>query len=59
MKYLELSFRDLCGHFAVLPIGNYRQAVADYPGCETAVCILTYGYIDHTAGLTLEVLACG
>ncbi|MBQ3272717.1 MAG: SseB family protein [Solobacterium sp.] len=59
MKYTELSFRDLCGHFAVLPIVNYRQTVADFPGCETTACILTYGYIDHTAGLTLEVLACG
>ena len=30
-----------------------------YPNVDDANCMLVYGYIDHEAGLTLEVLAAG
>ena len=36
---------------------NLKTVVSDFPGADKANCILTYGYIDHTAGLILEVFA--
>lgn len=36
---------------------NLKIVVIDFPGADKANYILTYGYIKHTAGLILEVLA--
>ncbi len=38
---------------------NLMAVLKDFPGAEDADCILTYGYIDREAGLTLEILAAG
>lgn len=34
-----------------------RKIIHAFPGAKEAEYILTYGYIDHEAGMTLEVLA--
>lgn len=58
MKYSELGFRAFYQKFIAVPIkDNLKAVVKDFHGADKANYILTYGYIDHTAGLTLEVLA--
>lgn len=58
IKYSEVGFRAFYHNFIAVPIKDSLKAVLqDFPGADKANYILTYGYIDHTAGLTLEVLA--
>ena len=58
MKYAETGFRALYHNFAVFPLTPVTgKALAGFEGAETAEGVLVYGYIDHEAGLTLEVLA--
>ena len=58
MKYSEVGFRAFYNKFIAVPMkDNLKSAVQDFPGASKANYILTYGYIDHTAGSTLEVLA--
>lgn len=60
MKYTETGFRALYHNFAAFPINEkYSKAMQNYPNIEKANCVLVYGYIDHEAGFTLEVLAAG
>lgn len=57
MKCSEVGFRTFYHNFIAVPMkDNLKAGVQDFPGADKANCILTYGYIDHTAGLTLEVL---
>ena len=57
MNYKETGFRAFYHHFCVLPITKQTQAaIADFPGAKEANGVLTYGYYDREAGLTLEVL---
>lgn len=59
MKYTEVGFRAVYHHFAVFPLTDAtRSAVKDFPGEKTAEGVLTYGYYDREAGMTLEVLGC-
>lgn len=58
MKYDDIGFRGIYHNFFAVPIkDNLRTLIRDFPGADIANCILGYGYIDHEAGLTLEVLA--
>ena len=58
MNYKETGFRPFYHHFCVLPITkNTKAALADFPGAKKANGVLTYGYYDREAGLTLEVIA--
>ncbi|WP_296256819.1 SseB family protein [uncultured Ezakiella sp.] len=58
MKYSEVGFRAFYNNFIAVPLkDNLKDLVGDFPGADKANYILTYGYIDHTTGLTLEVLA--
>lgn len=58
MKYSEVGFRAFYHNFIAAPIkDNLKDLVKDFRGADKANYILTYGYIDHTRGLTLEVLA--
>jgi hypothetical protein len=58
MNYKETGFRAFYHHFCVLPITELtKTALAEFPGAEDADGVLTYGYYDRTAGLTLEVVA--
>ena len=60
LKLSETGFRPVYHNFCVFPLlDDLKPAVVDFPGAEEANCILTYGYIDQQAGLTLEVLVCG
>ena len=57
MNYKETGFRAFYHHFCVLPITKQtRASLTGFPGTEDANGVLTYGYYDRTAGLTLEVL---
>ena len=59
MKYSEVGFRAVYHHFAVFPLMDaIRGAIEGFPGEKTAQGVLTYGYFDRTAGMTLEVLCC-
>lgn len=58
IKYSEVGFRAFYHNFIAVPIKDDLKAVVqDFHGADKANYILTYGYIDHIAGLTLEVLA--
>ena len=60
MKYRETGFRALYHNFSAWELTDkLRPSVRDFPDAAKADCLLTYGYIDHEAGLTLEVLAAG
>ena len=58
VKFSEVGFRAFYHNFIAVPIkDNLKVVVKDFHGADKANYILTYGYIDHSAGLTLEVLA--
>lgn len=58
MKYNDVGFRAFYHNYTAVPLkDNLKAVIKDFPGADRANCILTYGYIDHAAGLTLEVLA--
>ena len=60
MNYKETGFRVLYKHFAAFMLTNrLRKIIEGFPNAEKANCVLTYGYIDHTAGFTLNILATG
>lgn len=58
LKYSEVGFRAFYHHFILVPLNDRLRKAAEYfPGVDKADYVLTYGYIDHTAGMTLEILA--
>lgn len=58
MKYSEVGFRAFYHNYIAVPMNdNFKALIKDFPGIDKANCILTYGYIDHSNGLMLEVLA--
>ncbi len=60
MKYKETGFRAFYKHFIVFKLNDLlKKVIDDFPNADKANCILTYGYIDHEVGLTMEVLANG
>jgi len=62
MTYKETGFRALYCNFAAFPLSeSNRKNMEDvgFPDVDKANCMLVYGYIDTTAGMTLEVLAAG
>ena len=59
MKLSETGFRAIYEHFCFFPWNpTIAKLVNDGSLVEEADGILTYGYIDRDAGLTLEVLCC-
>lgn len=60
MKYQKTGFRDIYKQFCVFPITDtVKKVIGDFPGKEAANCVLTYGYIDTQAGVTMEIIAAG
>lgn len=60
MKYSEVGFRAMYHNFCAVPLkDNLKTAAKDFPDIEKAKYLLVYGYIDHEAGMTLEILATG
>lgn len=58
MKVKDAGFRAFYKHFCIVPIlEDTKGALAGYQGGNVANGILTYGYYDEEAGLTLEVIA--
>ena len=58
MNYKETGFRAFYKQFVSMPLDAEKaRVVEDFPGIEKAQGFLAYGYIDHIAGLTLEVLS--
>lgn len=58
LKYSEVGFRAFYHHFILVPLNDRLRKAAEYfPGVDKVDYVLTYGYIDHTAGMTLEILA--
>ena len=58
MKYKETGFRGFYHNFCVIPLTEKTMhSIEGFPGADDANGILTYGYIDSEAGLTLEVIA--
>ena len=58
MKYSKVGFRSFDHAYVAVPATNeLRKLIQDFPGAAEAEYVLTYGYIDHEAGTTLEVLA--
>lgn len=60
MNYKETGFRVLYKNFVAFMLkDNLKQCITGYPNADKANCVLTYGYIDLEAGLTMEVLCAG
>lgn len=60
MTFKELGFRGVYHKFLTIEMNDKITNVCkDFPCIDKANCVLVYGYIDHTAGTTLEILACG
>ena len=60
MTYKDIGFRGVYHQFIAVNIDKTIGKICkSYPNSDKANCVLVYGYIDHTAGTTLELLACG
>lgn len=60
MLYREEGFRAIYRQFVIFPVTEaVRAKIARLPGANGAELMVAYGYIDHKAGLMLEVLAAG
>lgn len=58
MKYSEHGFRPLYKNYCIYRLNHViRGALSDCPGIDEADGIMVYGYVDHEAGNTLEILA--
>ncbi|MCR5603418.1 MAG: SseB family protein [Lachnospiraceae bacterium] len=58
MTFKETGFRAVYHNFVVVKNNeNVEKVIDDFPGAEDANAVLTYGYYDREAGLTLEILA--
>ncbi|MDE6426820.1 MAG: SseB family protein [Ruminococcus sp.] len=60
MYYEDTGFRTLYKNFVAFKLkDSLKKCIENYTNADKANCILTYGYIDHDAGLTMEILAAG
>jgi len=58
MKYSENGFRSLYKKFAVFDLNDSLvSCLKGFPRADEANCVIVYGYIDHDAGMTLEILS--
>ena len=59
VMYEQVGFRGVYHKFLLFYLGEgeMRKLLADFPGIDEADSYLGYGYIDHEAGVTVEVLA--
>lgn len=57
MKYADHGFRPLYKNFCIYPMNDtIKEILKDYPGIEDAEGVMVYGYVDHVAGNTVELL---
>lgn len=63
MLVSDLSFRDIQHRYFLLPLQpadtTLREISKNFPGAAKANLLLVYGYIDHQAGITFELLCNG
>ena len=60
MTYKEIGFRGLYHNFVAIELtDDLKPLIKGFPGEEEANGLLVYGYIDHEAGFTFEILATG
>lgn len=61
MIYSEVGFRTVYNQFCCFDMEGILATVAKehFSSFSNANCVLTYGYIDHNMGLSIEILACG
>ena len=60
MKYSGKDFRQFYKHIVTIEVNeDTRKVIGNLNGGETADIVYAYGYIDHEAGFTFEVLATG
>lgn len=58
MKYADCGFRPLYKNFCIFPLNSIiRKALEDHPGIDEAEGVMVYGYVDHEAGNTVELVA--
>lgn len=59
-RYTDISFRDINQHFCVIPMASIPQIqeMGVRMDINQNMCLF-YGYIDHEAGLTLELMDVG
>lgn len=58
MKYRDCGFRPLYKNFCIFPLNDViRNALKGEPGIDEAEGVMTYGYVDHVAGNTVEFIA--
>lgn len=59
MKASEVGFRDVYHKICYITAGkNYNIMTKEMPNSTKGTGVIAYGYVDHQAGLSFEVLAC-
>ena len=59
MKANDITFRDVYHKICFISAGkNYQRVTQQLPDHEKGNGVLAYGYVDHQAGLTYEILTC-
>lgn len=61
MLYSDVGFRAIYKKFCCFELQGALKEIAEkhLPGYKKANCLLAYGYIDRSKGLSIEILACG
>lgn len=58
MKYSEYGFRPLYKNFCIFQLNDsLKEILKDQPGINEAEGVMVYGYVDHEAGNTVEIVA--
>lgn len=58
MKYKDYGFRPLYKNFCVFPINDViKKALEGEKGIDEADGVMVYGYVDHVAGNSIELVA--
>lgn len=59
MKQNEIMFRDVYHKICYISaVRNFKSITEQFPNADEATGAIAYGYIDHQAGLSFELLAC-
>lgn len=59
MKAKDITYRDVYHRICFISAGkNYQKVTQQLPDHENGNGVLAYGYVDHQAGLTYEILTC-
>lgn len=59
MKLSDYNFRYFTNRCFYIPYDKIKSIAGDFDGAESATGLIVYGYVDHEAGLTFEILGTG